>query len=144
MILGAIVARTSSPIVIPLATKLRNLQDKTKIVLSIESIRTDPLCIVVVLAAIFMITTPGANIGDGIKNLVSTFAGGGVVGALVGLVWLPVMNKIRKEQFSYIVTLAVVFLVYSLTEQWWGGCWSIVLPNFWPRTWKRKKNTKNA
>jgi cell volume regulation protein A len=121
LILGAIVAGTSSPIVIPLATKLRNLQEKTKMVLSIESIITDPLCIVVVLAAVFMITTPNANIGDGIKSLVSTFAVGGVVGALIGLVWLPVMHKIRKEQFSYIITLAVVFLIYSLTEQWWGG-----------------------
>jgi cell volume regulation protein A len=121
LILGAIVAGTSSPIVIPLATKLKNLQEKTKMVLSIESILTDPLCIVVVLAAVFMITTPNANIGDGIKSLVSTFAVGGVVGALIGLLWLPFMHKIRKEQFSYIVTLAVVFLVYSLTEQWWGG-----------------------
>lgn len=121
LILGAIVAGTSSPIVIPLATRLRNLQEKTKMVLSIESILTDPLCIVVVLAAVFMITTPNANIGDGVKSLVSTFAVGGVVGALLGLVWLPIMHKIRKEQFSYIVTLAVVFLIYSLTESWWGG-----------------------
>jgi cell volume regulation protein A len=121
LILGAIVAGTSSPIVIPLASRLKNLQDKTKTVLSIESILTDPLCIVVVLAAVFMITTPNANIGDGIKNLVSTFAVGGVVGALLGLVWLPIMHKIRREQFSYIVTLAVVFLIYALTNSWWGG-----------------------
>lgn len=121
LILGAVVAGTSSPIVIPLASRLRNLQEKTKMVLSIESILTDPLCIVVVLAAVFIITTPNANIGDGIKSLVSTFAVGGVVGALVGLAWLPIMHKVRKEQFSYIATLAVVFLVYSLTESWWGG-----------------------
>jgi cell volume regulation protein A len=121
LILGAIVAGTSSPIVIPLASRLKNLQEKTKMVLSIESILTDPLCIVVVLAAVFMITTPNASIGDGIKSLVSTFAVGGVVGALLGLLWLPIMHKIRKEQFSYIVTLAVVFLIYSLTESWWGG-----------------------
>ncbi len=86
ILLGTIVGGTSSPIVIPLATRLRNLQDKTKIVLSIESIITDPLCIVVVLAAFFMITTPNASIGDGAKNLVSTFAVGGVVGAVIGLV----------------------------------------------------------
>ena len=121
LILGAVVAGTSSPIVIPLACKLRNLQDKTKMVLSIESILTDPLCIVVVLAAVFMIITPNANISDGVKNLVSTFAVGGAVGALIGLIWLPIMHKVRREQFSYIVTLAVVFLVYSLTESWWGG-----------------------
>jgi len=121
LILGAIVGGTSSPIVIPLATRLRNLQDKTKIVLSIESIITDPLCIVVVLAAFFMITTPNASIGDGAKNLVSTFAVGGVVGAVIGLVWLPIMHRIRKEQFSYILTLAIAFLIYSVTDSWWGG-----------------------
>jgi cell volume regulation protein A len=121
VILGAIVAGTSSPIVIPLASRLRNLEDKTKMVLSIESILTDPLCIVVVLAAVFMITTPNASLGDGVRSLVSTFAVGGVVGAIIGLAWLPIMHKIRKEQFSYIITLAVVFLIYSLTESWWGG-----------------------
>ena len=121
VILGAIVAGTSSPIVIPLASRLRNLEDKTKMILSIESILTDPLCIVVVLAAVFMITTPNASLGDGVRSLVSTFAVGGVVGAIIGLAWLPIMHKIRKEQFSYIITLAVVFLIYSLTESWWGG-----------------------
>jgi len=130
LILGAIVGGTSSPIVIPLACKLRNLQDKTKMVLSIESIITDPLCIVVVLAAVYMVTTPNANIGDGIKSLVSTFAVGGVVGAFLGLLWLPIMHWIRKQQFSYILTLAVVFLIYSVTESWWGGAGALSCLSF--------------
>lgn len=121
IILGAIVGGTSSPIVIPLATRLRNLQEKTKMALSIESIITDPLCIIVVLAAVLIIETPNASVGDGVKSLVSTFAVGGVVGAIIGLVWLPVMHRVRKEQFSYILTLALVFLIYSVTESWWGG-----------------------
>jgi cell volume regulation protein A len=37
------------------------------------------------------------------------------MGFVLGLSWLPIMNKVRKEQFSYVITLAVVFLVYSLT-----------------------------
>jgi cell volume regulation protein A len=120
VVLGAIVGGTSSPIVIPLASKLKNLQDKTKMILSIESILTDPLSIVVFLAAFVMITS-GASIGEGIKSLVSTFSVGAVLGAALGLVWLPIMHKIRKEQFSYILTLAIVFLVYCLTESFWGG-----------------------
>jgi len=122
-ILGAIVAGTSSPIVIPLACRLKNLQECTKTALSIESIITDPLCIVVVLAAYYMIVVLGGGIdlGIGIKNLVSTFSVGAVVGAVFGLCWLPIMHKVRKQQFSYIATLAIVFLVYSVTESWWGG-----------------------
>lgn len=130
LILGAIIGGTSSPIVIPLVCKLKNLQEKTKMVLSIESIITDPLCIVVVLAAVFIINTPNAGVGDGIKSLVSTFAVGGVVGAILGIVWLPVMHRVRKEQFSYILTLAIVFLIYSVTESWWGGAGALSCLSF--------------
>jgi cell volume regulation protein A len=116
VILGAIVGGTSSPIVIPLACKLKNLQEKTKMVLSIESIITDPLCIVVVLAAFYMITYAGGiDISVGARNLVVTFSVGAVMGLVLGLIWLPIMNRVRNEQFSYVASLAVVFLVYSLT-----------------------------
>jgi cell volume regulation protein A len=85
-------------------------------VLSIESIITDPLSIVVVLAAIYMVTVGGGiDVVVGAKNLVSTFSVGAVMGLILGLMWLPIMHKVRKEEFSYIITLAVVFLVYSLT-----------------------------
>ncbi len=123
--LGTIIGGTSSPIVIPLASRLKNLQEKTKMVLSIESILTDPLSIVVFLAIFFMITTGGPDIAGGINRLVSTFSVGAVVGVVLGGFWLPVMHHIRKEQFSYVVTLAIAFLIYSLTESWWSGAGAI-------------------
>ncbi len=118
IILGAMVGGTSSPIVIPLANRLKNLQEKTKMALSIESIITDPLCIVVVLAVFYMVvgaSAEGINIGLGARNVVTTFSVGAVMGLILGLAWLPIMHKVRKQQFSYVATLAVVFLVYSLT-----------------------------
>ena len=116
IILGAMIGGTSSPIVIPLASRLTNLEDKTKMALSIESIITDPLCIVVVLAVFYMIfdETSSGLIG-GVQSLVATFAVGAFMGFILGLIWLPIMDRVRKEQFSYVLTLAVVFLVYSVT-----------------------------
>ncbi len=115
-VMGAIVGGTSSPIVIPLAYRLKNLQEKTKMVASIESILTDPICIVVVFAIYYMVFIVGElNLLLGIGNLVKTFSVGIVVGAVFGLAWLFIMNRVRKEQFSYILTLALVFLVYSFT-----------------------------
>jgi len=115
-VLGAIIGGTSSPIVIPLVYKLKNLHDKTKMVLSIESILTDPLCIVVIFAIYYMVFVVGEiNIGLGIGNLVKTFSVGIVLGFILGFIWLFIMNKLRKEQFAYVLTLAVVFLVYSFT-----------------------------
>jgi cell volume regulation protein A len=116
-VLGAIIGGTSSPIVIPLVCKLKNISEKTKMVLSIESILTDPLCIVVIFAIYYMIFVVGEiNIGLGIGNLVQTFSVGIVLGFTFGFIWLFIMNKLRKEQFSYVLTLAVVFLVYSFTS----------------------------
>jgi len=115
-VLGAIIGGTSSPIVIPLVYSLKNLHEKTKMVLSIESILTDPLCIVVIFAIYYMVFVVGEiNIGLGIGNLVKTFSVGIVLGFILGFIWLFIMNKLRREQFSYILTLAVVFLVYSFT-----------------------------
>jgi cell volume regulation protein A len=37
------------------------------------------------------------------------------MGIISGLIWLPIMHKVRREQFSYVATLAVVFIVYALT-----------------------------
>lgn len=116
LILGAIVGGTSSPIVIPLVSRLENLEEKTQMVLSIESIITDPMCIVVVLAAIYMLNSAGGiDIALGIRNLIITFSIGGVMGLVSGLIWLPVMCKIQKDRFSYVVTLGVAFLVYAGT-----------------------------
>ena len=115
-ILGAIVGGTSSPIVIPLAYRLKNLQEKTKMVSSIESILTDPLCIVVAFGLFYMVfVAQEINLGLGIGNLVKTFSVGIVLGLALGFIWLFIMNRTRREQFSYILTLAVVFLVYSFT-----------------------------
>ena len=115
-VLGAIVGGTSSPIVIPLAYRLKNLQERTKMVSSIESILTDPICIVVVFAIYYMVFIVGElNLLLGVGNLVKTFSVGIVLGLVFGIIWLFIMNKVRKEQFSYVLTLAVVFLVYSFT-----------------------------
>jgi cell volume regulation protein A len=115
-IMGAIIGGTSSPIVIPLVTRLKNLQEKTKMIASIESILTDPLCIVVLFAIYYMVfVVEEINLGLGIGNLVKTFSVGIVLGSVFGIIWLFFMNKAKKEQFSYVLTLAIVFLVYSVT-----------------------------
>jgi cell volume regulation protein A len=113
ILLGVIIGGTSSPIVIPIATKLGNLKDQTKIMLSIESVITDVLCIVVAIAIIYTLTFPGgADPTLAFKSIITTFSIGAVVGLAAGFAWLPVMHRIRKVQFSYVVTLAITVLLY--------------------------------
>jgi cell volume regulation protein A len=39
-----------------------------------------------------------------------------IVGTASGLVWIPIMAKYGKEPLSYMVTLAIVFLLYASSE----------------------------
>jgi len=112
VLLGAIIGGTSSPIVIPIAQKLKSLQERAKTVLSIESAVTDPLCIVVVIAVIFAIVT-GSGVETAFQSLASVFSIGAIVGIISGLIWLPLMHAIRKEEFAYVLTLGVSLLLFA-------------------------------
>ena len=120
LLLGAIIGGTSSPIVIPIIMRIGGLKENTKIILSIESAITDALCIVLAMALIQLTIMQNFLVGTGgfelvIKELASTFSIGAMFGLLMGIIWTPVMHRIMKENFSYVVTLGVVFLVYIFT-----------------------------
>jgi len=114
VLLGAILGGTSSPIVIPIVSKLKEMKESARIILSIESAITDVLCIV--FAIVIMESILHGTIASGAHLLASAFSVGIVVGLVVGLIWVPIMKKLAKQPFDYVVTLAVLFLLYSGTE----------------------------
>ena len=119
LLLGAIVGGTSSPIVIPIVSRMKQMKESARIILSIESAITDVLCIVV--AIVLMQTLVTGTFSNAAHLIASAFSIGIVVGLLVGLIWVPIMKKLAKEPFSYVVTLAILFLLYSGTESLQGS-----------------------
>ncbi len=116
ILLGAIVGGTSSPVVIPIITGMKGLYEKTKVILSLESVLTDVLCVVTALSIISMIA-PGVTMPiSPAQALASTFSVGIVLGMIVGLLWIPIIKKMVKYEYSYLLNLAVLFLLYTLTE----------------------------
>ncbi len=115
MLMGAIIGGTSSPMVIPIVSRLRNAGKSTPIILSLESAVTDVLCIVTVIALIQMITG-GGSIVESAQVLASAFSVGMVVGLIGGMLWLPMLKKYDKIEFSYVITLAMLFLLYATVE----------------------------
>lgn len=120
LLLGAIVGGTSSPIVIPIINRIRDLKENTRIILSIESAITDAMCIVFAMALIQLVLMQNVIMGTGglgivLKELASTFSIGAMFGIFMGLMWTPIMHRILKEDFSYVVTLGVLLLVYIST-----------------------------
>ncbi|MDP6155937.1 MAG: cation:proton antiporter [Candidatus Thermoplasmatota archaeon] len=118
---GAVIGGTSGSIVLPLISKLK-VSDSTKTLVSIESTITDVLCIVVVIAIANYISPLSGSVdaGAGFKAAVSTLSGaflkGFGSGLILGLVWITVLKKLQKFQYSFMLTIAVVFLLYSLNE----------------------------
>ena len=118
---GAVIGGTSGSIVLPLISKLK-VSDSTKTLVSIESTITDVLCIVVVIAIANYISPLSGSVdaGAGFKAAVSTLSGaflkGFGSGLILGLVWITVLKKLQKFQYSFMLTIAVVFLLYALNE----------------------------
>ncbi|MBN1160184.1 MAG: cation:proton antiporter [Candidatus Diapherotrites archaeon] len=120
VLLGAIVGGVSSPIVIPLVARIPGVGDDTKIVLSIESAVTDVLCIVVTIAIIQTVITGMAPF-DAAKSVAGAFSIGAMLGLVVGLAWLPALRHLIREQYAYVVTFSMLFLIYACAEALGGS-----------------------
>jgi len=128
VLLGAIVGGSSSPIVIPLVSKIKGVSEDTKTVLSIESAITDALCVVVVIALIQAFTL-GTGALQAAQNIASAFSIGAVLGLVLGVGWVHGMHYLEDQDYSYLVTIAIAFMLYAATELL-GGSGAIAMLMF--------------
>jgi cell volume regulation protein A len=124
LLLGVIVSGTSSAAVVSLISPLK-INEGVKMILGLESIFTDPIVIVVgvTLLEAAVSTIPLTNL---VNILFSAYSIAIVVGSIVGIVWLMTLDRIRRREFDYILTLAITFLLYVATEMI-GGSGSIAI-----------------
>lgn len=121
LLLGAVLAGTSSAVVIGIVRALR-VSEETKILLTLESVVTDVLCVVTVIALIeFLRGGPGASVSIVIFGLGQAFLVALVLGVAVGIGWLLLLSRLEKKPFSYMLTIAVLFVLYALTESVGGS-----------------------
>ena len=119
LILGAMVCGSSSAAVISIVEPLK-IRDGIKTVLKLESILSDPIAIVLTIAIIQVATATTQQVSL-INNLASMYSVAIVAGLLTGVIWLLILDKIRRREFDYMLTLAVVFLLYVFAESIGGS-----------------------
>jgi cell volume regulation protein A len=123
MLLGAMVGGTSTVAVYGILTSiggtLPNL-DSTRVLLTMESIVSDPVCIISSITLIKMILQPQFTVRDTVKDLLTTFMLSSAMGLAVGVVWAKVLDRLRARQYTYMITLAVLLPTYIMSEQWAG------------------------
>ncbi|MBI2173377.1 MAG: cation:proton antiporter [Candidatus Aenigmarchaeota archaeon] len=118
LLLGAILGGTSSATVITIVGKLR-IKENIRTILTLESIITDPLVIVVSIVLVNAIV--GNGFGTPVKDVLSAFSIGGMIGILAGFVWVFVLDKLKGKPFDYMLTIAVLFLIYVFVESSGGS-----------------------
>lgn len=121
ILLGTIVGGVSSAIVVPVVSELDEFREDPRLILDIESVITDPLCIIVAIALMDLITgmtgpTPPSILPPGFSTVVSVFSVSLVVGFLLGMIWLEVLQHIKGEKYHYMLTISYLFFVYAASE----------------------------
>ncbi len=120
LMLGPMTAGTSSVVIIPLVSKL-DIDKEVEITLSLESTITDVLNIVLVLAILQTYLSGLVDIQQTIVTIIGKFAIGAVLGAVVGIIWIRILYLIRKEEYTYMLTLGVLIGCYAASETFGGS-----------------------
>ncbi|MEM2820606.1 MAG: cation:proton antiporter, partial [Candidatus Bathyarchaeia archaeon] len=92
------------------------VSDDVKATLSLESTITDVLNIILVIVFLKMFLGSAVNIQETMSSLFARFAVGMMFGAIVGIVWVKVLGVIGKQEYIYMLTLAVLLLCYAGAE----------------------------
>ena len=116
LLLGAILGGTSSAGVLGVGRPLR-ASPEVKVVLTLESVLTDVLCVVTVLALIELLQGgPGASVVSVFSSLGRSFLVGIGVGVAFGTGWLLLLRRFEGKPFAYMRTIALLFVVYATGE----------------------------
>jgi len=120
MLLGAMVGGTSTLAVFGIIGGIERLIpriESTKVILMMESVVSDPICIITSVTIIRMIMLPDVSLGESILEIMTIFILSSCMGFIVGLIWAEVLNRMRGRSLNYIVTLAILFPVYIASER---------------------------
>jgi len=111
LLLGSIVGGGSSLIVIALTRKL-GVDEKVETLLSLESIMTDVLCTVGAVVAMNIILSGEVSLVGALGSVGAAFIVGIIVGVGFGILWLFMLEKLKRKPNSYMLTLAVLMLAF--------------------------------
>lgn len=115
LLLGAVVGGTSSAIVIPITSKL-SVSEDSKAILTLESALTDALCIIIAIALIEVIVLGTVDLRNTAGSIAGAFSTAAFIAVIFAVFWIGTINKLIIKQVRYSMTLAVVFILYSIVE----------------------------
>jgi cell volume regulation protein A len=114
ILLGAVLGGVSGAVIITLVRRM-TMDEETQTVLTLESVLTDVLCIIVALALVeFIIGTD--NPTEAVTNLFAGFSIAFLVALFFGIFWLRILKRLYGKPFSFMITIAALFILYGFVE----------------------------
>ncbi len=127
LIFGSIVGGETTVVVIfPLVRALK-LKSNTITFLSLEAALNSVVLVILFITFVGLYQTGSLSLSGAIDSLVSNFSIGIILGLILSLLWLYLLNLVKRNEFAYVLTLGLLFLTFSLTNVLGGSGFLAVL-----------------
>lgn len=115
VLLGTALGCTSSAIVIPVA-KHTAISEETRTLIDLDAAFSDTFAIVALLVFMDLAQAGGNVIGSGLAHLLGSFGIAAAIALVISVAWLLVLEYTKRRPLSYLLTFAVIVLLYALVE----------------------------
>ncbi|MDG6949426.1 MAG: cation:proton antiporter [Nitrososphaerota archaeon] len=126
---------TTAAVVIPLSRSLK-LPEVTVAFLALESAMNSILSIVLFFVFVGIYQTGVTNLASTLTTISANFSVGIVLGGILSIAWVFILNKFQQRKYTYVLTLALVFITYVISYKLGGSgelsvlIFGIVLGNY--------------
>ncbi len=121
LLLGAVVGGSSGAVVLSILEKTK-VKSETKSLLTVESTLTDAL---VILTAVIIMQVLSAQFDPEVGKVAGLFLSSFTIAIALGLVasaiWVFLMNRFELDNYNYMMMLALLFVLYAVTESTGGN-----------------------
>jgi cell volume regulation protein A len=138
---------TTAAVVIPLSRSL-NFEEVTVAFLTLESAMNTIFSIVLFFTFVGAYATGVSNWLSALATIAEDFGVGIAIGILLGSVWVYILHFLQRQKFTYVLTLGLIFITYTLSTRLGGNgelsvlIFGIILGNYYllRRLTKRRMN----
>lgn len=115
ILLGAVLGGSGLTVLLSI---LRRMTVKGELILSLstEFALTNLLSIIIAISCLDYVKVGFQSIVESLEMLFTKFSAGIVTGFLFGVFWIIIMFMVRREEFFYMFTLAMLLIAYSSAE----------------------------
>jgi cell volume regulation protein A len=127
---------TTAAVVIPLSRSL-NFEEVTVAFLTLETAMNTIFSIVLFFTFVGAYTTGVSNWLLALTTIAEDFGVGIAIGALLGSLWVYILHFLQKQKFTYVLTLGLIFITYTLSTRLGGNgelsvlIFGIILGNYY-------------